>query len=74
MYSYFFNTHGIRTPKTHIFYSKTVALQFCKASKYPIVFKTNGGAAGSGVTIVHSYRRAKRNKKDCCQTKKIQSF
>lgn len=60
MYSYFFKTHGIRTPQTHVFYGKTEALQFCETSEYPIVFKTNGGAAGSGVTIVHTYRKAKR--------------
>ncbi len=60
MYSYFFETHGVSTPSTHVFYSKDYAIEFCKKAQYPLVFKTNGGAGGSGVTIVRSYNKAKR--------------
>ena len=60
MYSYFFETHGVNTPKTHVFYSKAFANEFCKNAQYPLVFKTNGGAGGSGVTIVPNYCKAKR--------------
>ena len=47
MYSYYFETHDIPTPETHVFYKKSLALDFCSKAKYPIVFKTNGGAGGS---------------------------
>lgn len=60
MYSYFFETHGVSTPSTHVFYSKDYAIEFCKKAQYPLVFKTNGGAGGSGVTIVRSNNKAKR--------------
>ena len=60
MYSYFFETHGVNTPKTHVFYTKALALEYCKKAHFPIVFKTNGGAGGSGVTIVRSFSKAKR--------------
>ncbi|MBQ4508128.1 MAG: hypothetical protein II970_04445 [Paludibacteraceae bacterium] len=60
MYSYFFETHGVRTPKTHVFYSKRKALDFCKHTSYPIVFKTNGGSSGTGVTVVHFQRKAQQ--------------
>lgn len=60
LYAYFFETHNIKTPKTHVFYTKTNAMDFCKKAQYPLVFKTNGGAGGSGVTIVRSYCKAKR--------------
>lgn len=60
MYSYFFETHNIPTPKTHVFYSKKTALQYCQTAHYPIVFKTNGGAAGTGVTIVKTLNHAQR--------------
>lgn len=59
MYSYFFETHHISTPPTHVFYTKSSALQYCQKAHYPIVFKTNGGAAGSGVTIVKTLSHAK---------------
>lgn len=60
MYSYFFETHGINTPNTHVFYTKALALEYCKKAQFPIVLKTNGGAGGSGVTIVRNYNKAKR--------------
>lgn len=60
MYSYFFETHGVNTPSTHVFYSKALASEFCKKAKYPLVFKTNGGAGGSGVTIVKHYSKARK--------------
>ena len=60
MYAYFFETHGIRTPKTHVFYSKEEAMAYCNKTSYPIVVKTCGGAAGSGVSIVRKKSKAKR--------------
>ncbi len=60
MYAYFFETHGVSTPKTHVFYSKKEAAAYCDKASYPIVFKTRGGAAGSGVSIVNGKSKAKR--------------
>ena len=60
MYAYFFETHGIKTPQTRVFYDKRRALRFCETAVYPLVFKTNGGAGGSGVKIVRSKCVAKR--------------
>ena len=60
MYSYFFKTHGIQTPNTHVFYTKRDAMDYCKHASLPFVFKTNGGAAGSGVTIVRDRAKAYR--------------
>lgn len=60
LYSYFFETHGVNTPRTHVFYTKALALEYCKKAQFPIVLKTNGGAGGSGVTIVRSLAKAKR--------------
>lgn len=59
MYSYYFSTHGISTPETHVFYKKQQALDFCRNASYPIVLKTNGGAGGSGVRIIKTYSKAK---------------
>lgn len=60
MYSYYFESHKIKTPETHVFYRKALALKFCSETEYPIVFKTNGGAGGSGVRIIHSKKQANR--------------
>jgi len=60
MYAYFFKTHNIPTPPTHIFYRKADALQYVKNAKYPLICKTNGGSAGSGVRKITSMREAKR--------------
>lgn len=60
MYAYYFQTHHIKTPPTHVFYSKRQALDYCKNARFPLVFKTCGGAAGQGVTIVKSYHKASR--------------
>ena len=60
MYSYFFETHGIKTPETHVFYTKRSAMDYCRKTPLPFVFKTNGGAGGSGVTIVKNKMKAYR--------------
>lgn len=60
VYSYFFETHGIKTPGTHVFYSKRAASDYLQKNKPPFVFKTNGGSAGSGVTIIRSRSKAYR--------------
>lgn len=59
LYAYFFKTHNISTPTTHIFYRKDDALHFLNNAKYPLVFKSNGGSAGHGVKIISSKLKAK---------------
>ena len=55
LYAYFFKTHNIPTPPTHIFYRKEDAIHYIKNAKFPIICKTNGGSTGSGVRKICSY-------------------
>ncbi|WP_294142902.1 hypothetical protein [uncultured Sanguibacteroides sp.] len=61
MYAYFLDTYKYPHPQTYVFYNKKQALEFVENTKYPIVFKTNGGASGSGVEIVTRKSHARRN-------------
>jgi len=65
MYAYFLQSHNIKHPATHIFYDKKRALDFCDKIQYPIVFKTNGGASGSGVRVISNKNKAKTYVKNC---------
>lgn len=60
MYAYFFKTHNIPTPPTHIFYRKADAAQYMKNATYPLISKTNGGSTGSGVQKITSREEGKR--------------
>lgn len=60
MYAYFFKTHNIPTPSTHVFYRKSDALAYMRNAKYPLICKTNGGSAGSGVQKITSLRQGTR--------------
>lgn len=60
MYSYFCQTHGISTPHTHIFYDRKRALEYCENARFPLVFKTNSGSAGSGVNIIKRKWKARQ--------------
>lgn len=59
MYAYFFHTHEIPMPSTHIFYRREDALHYLKQASYPIICKVNGGSSGSGVSKISSYREGK---------------
>lgn len=47
-------------PKTNVFARKEDALLYIESCRYPIVFKSNIGAAASGVTIVKNKQHAKK--------------
>ncbi|HYF67665.1 MAG TPA: hypothetical protein VD884_05995 [Ohtaekwangia sp.] len=47
-------------PETFVFFSKEDALQFIKTSKFPLVCKTDQGAAASGVYIIRNESQATR--------------
>lgn len=51
---------GVPHAKTKIFVLKEDALNYINNSEYPLVFKTNIGAASSGVTMVKSKKQAKK--------------
>lgn len=59
MYEYWLTANNFPHPKTYIFYTKSRALNFINESKFPLVFKTNGGASSSGVEIIKHKIRAK---------------
>ncbi len=58
MYAYWLQAHWFPYPSTHVFYNKSEAKQFIRKAKFPLVFKTNGGASSSGVSIIKSKRKA----------------
>lgn len=60
MYAYFFKTHNIPTPATYVFYRKADALAYMRSAKFPVIVKTNGGSAGSGVQKITSFRQGNR--------------
>ena len=51
---------GYPHPKTRIFVRKEEAMEYVKNTGLPLVFKSNIGAASSGVDIVRSRRKAAR--------------
>lgn len=53
-FSYFAQTMGLPIPETHVFYSRKEAYEFICSTQYPIVAKTNIGAAGTGVKILRT--------------------
>lgn len=69
--SYWLAAHHIPHPKTWVFYYEKEALQFINNSSFPVVAKTNIGAGGSGVTILHSLRDAERYIRDTFSGKGI---
>lgn len=47
-------------PRTWVFYCKQDALEFCTGATYPVVCKTDSGAASSGVFLLRNRRAAER--------------
>lgn len=58
MLSYFLNSSEIPHPETSVFYTKEVAKEFINKTVFPIVAKTNIGAAGSGIDILKNTSQA----------------
>lgn len=53
--SYWLKAHGVAHPKTDVFYKENEVLKYADALvTFPIVAKTNIGASGSGVQMIHS--------------------
>ncbi|NMC60029.1 MAG: hypothetical protein GYA51_11730 [Candidatus Methanofastidiosa archaeon] len=50
--SFWLKANNIQHPSTHVFYDYSEAYRFVETTKFPIVAKTNIGAAGSGVQIL----------------------
>lgn len=50
---YWLKAHGFKTPETWVFYRLEEAVSFLENASYPIVFKSNLGAAASGVYIIN---------------------
>jgi len=50
--SLLFKAHGIRTPRTWIFWDREDALRWANSASYPVVFKLSLGAASSNVILV----------------------
>ncbi len=50
--------HQIPHPETWLFFERTQALRFCRETSYPLVCKSNSGAASSGVFILDNRRSA----------------
>lgn len=57
--NYWMQINNIKHTPTFIFYTKKEAINFINNAHFPLVFKTNGGAASSGVRIIHSKIQAK---------------
>ena len=57
--SYWLKANKIPHPETHVFYDKNEALFFLSNTSYPVVGKSNIGASGSGVKILHNPKKAK---------------
>lgn len=62
--NYWLTAHGFRTPKTWVFYLQEEAERFIKRAQFPLVFKSNLGASGSGVYIVKNRQEALRRTSD----------
>ena len=52
--------HGVSHPRTEVFYNRDEALAFIDSADYPLVCKTDTGAAANGVFVLRSKRAASR--------------
>jgi len=57
-FSYWLKANKIPHPKTDVFYFKEEAIDFLTRAVFPIVGKTNIGASGSGVRVLHNRKEA----------------
>ena len=58
MLSYWLKANNIPHPLTNVFYDYNKAQEYILKVEYPIVAKSNIGAAGSGVKIIHKKEQA----------------
>lgn len=52
--------HDVPHPATWVFLDCDEAMRFCRETSYPVVCKTDFGAASSGIIVVHNRRSAER--------------
>jgi glutathione synthase/RimK-type ligase-like ATP-grasp enzyme len=57
---YLFEANNIPFVNSHVFYDKDTALQWCKHTTYPKVFKLRKGASSANVKLVTNVQNAKR--------------
>jgi len=55
---YLFESLGIATPQTYVFYDKEHALQWAECADFPKVFKLRGGAGAANVRLVRTKKDA----------------
>ncbi len=58
MMAYWLKANSVPHPRTDIFCDKSEALIFARLAKYPIVYKTTIGSAGSGIRILRNFSEA----------------
>jgi hypothetical protein len=52
--------HDVPHPATWVFVHRDEAMEFCRGAEYPMVAKTDAGAASSGVFVLRDRRSAER--------------
>ena len=62
---YWMGINNIPHPKTWVFYSKQVALEFVDKIDLPIVFKSDMGSSATGVIIFRDRSKLKRHVAEC---------
>lgn len=55
-----FQTRGIKTPQTYLFFRQDDAIDWSQNTDYPKVFKLSGGAHSDGVCLVKTPKEARR--------------
>lgn len=54
------DAHEVPHPETWVFFDKEQAMGFCRATEYPVVAKTDSGAASNGIFVLGDQRAAVR--------------
>lgn len=52
--------HDVPHPETWVFFDRGKAMEFCRNTNYPVVCKTDSGAASSGIAVLRDRRSAER--------------
>ncbi len=55
-----FYLNNIKIPETYVFYHRDEAMDFLNKTKFPVVFKSDLGAGGTGVQILKTKSEAKK--------------
>ncbi len=52
--------HDVPHPETWVFFDRGKAMEFCQTTEYPVVAKTDSGAASKGIFVLRGRRAAER--------------